>query len=70
MFSALKGRNAKQRYVDVGEMSGNGERVGAVMLFCVDIIAERDGMGVSEGDLGVIERIEDFFLKRNGWMNE
>ena len=33
-----------------------------VMLFCVDIIAERDGMGVSEGDLGVIERIEDFFL--------
>lgn len=43
-------------------MSGNGVRVGVVMLFCVDIIAERDGMGVSEGDLGVIERIEDFFL--------
>ena len=62
MLSAKKGRNAKQRYVDVGERSGNGVRVGVVMLFCVDIIAERDGMGVSEGDLGVIERIEDFFL--------
>ena len=47
-------------------MSGNGEGVGVVMLLRVEIIAECEGVGVSERDLGMVERVDDFFLQEKG----
>ena len=54
------------KYVDIREMSGNGEGVGVVMLLRVEIIAECEGVGVSERDLGMVERVDDFFLQEKG----